>query len=361
MRHTMMCGLLLLAGMSAQAQTVTGSYTVANLAADTTGAAAFVDPYLINPFGLTAPASATVGEGEWWAANNATGTSTLYYADGSVTPLTVTVPAADGVSIGSPTGVVDISNNFAFVTLDGTISEWPKKITRSAAASVSAMTPATHRNSVQPCTNCHVTSATIKVSNPAASYSGATLAKYKSSSTLFVANSNSIAIEAYNSTSFARVTLPTTAFTDSTIPAGYTPNNIQYAGGLIWIAYSSGAPVGGYVDAYTTSGKLQLRLQQNGQLNDPWGIAVAPSNFGAFSGDVLVGNTEAGTIAAFDPSTGNWIGNLEDATGTDVNLPGLWALTFGTGNPDAGPTNVLYFTTGTASFAHGLFGSVTAN
>lgn len=358
MRNAGVFGVALLVSGIAHAQT--NSYTVANLAADTAGVASFIDPYLINPFGLVAPASKTIAEGEWWAANNGSGTSTLYYADGSVTPLTVTVPAADGVSMGSPTGLVDISNNFAFVTLDGTISLWDKSIKPTGAAP-QAMTAEMHRNSSQPCTNCHVTTAQIKVSNPFASYSGVTLANYKFVKTLFVADSNSPSIAAFNASTYAPVTLPSTAFKDSTIPAGFTPNNIQYAGGKIWVAYANGTPTGGYVDGYSTAGKLMVRLQQNGQLNDPWGVAVAPTGFGAFSGDVLVGNTEAGTISAFDPKTGNWLGNLKDASGKDLVLPGLWALTFGTGNPDAGPTNVLYFTTGEADFMHGLFGSVTAN
>jgi uncharacterized protein (TIGR03118 family) len=356
-----MIGWVLLGIGTAHAQSGTNSYAVANLAADTPGVASFVDAYLINPFGLVAPASKFIGEGEWWAANNGSGTSTLYYADGSVTPLTVTIPAADGVSMGSPTGVVDIKSDFAFVTLDGTISLWKNATKPANAPAIAKLTPEMHRDFKQPCVNCHVTAATIKVSNPMARYSGATLANYKFRPTLFVANSNSTTIEAYDASSYAPVTLPGTAFKDASIPAGFTPNNIQYAGGKIWVAYANGTPTGGYVDGYSVAGKLMVKLQQNGQLNDPWGLVLAPSNFGAFSSDVLVGNTEAGNVAAFDAKTGNWIGNLKDSGGNELNLPGLWALTFGTGNPDAGPTNVLYFTTGTVDFTHGLFGSITAN
>ena len=361
MRKAVIAAIALLGVGSAYAQTGSNSYVVANLAADTAGVASFIDPYLINPFGLTAPASKSIGEGEWWAANNGSGTSTLYYADGSVTPLTVTIPAADGVSMGSPTGVVDISNNFIFVTLDGTLSQWTKNDKPSTASSIAEMTPEMHRNSSQPCTNCHVTTATLKYSSPTASYSGATTAYYQFKNTLFVANSNSTSIQAFSASTLAPVSLPATAFVDPSIPAAFTPNNIQYAGGKIWIAYSNSTPSGGYVDGYSTSGKLEVQLQQSGHLNDPWGIAIAPSNFGTFSGALLIGNTEAGNIAAFDAKKGTWLGNLQDGAGNDLSLPGLWALAFGTGNPDAGPTNVLYFTTGTANFMHGIFGSITAN
>jgi uncharacterized protein (TIGR03118 family) len=356
-----MMGLAALASFAAHGQSGTNSYTVANLASDQSSLAPHVDPFLINPFGLARPNGKSIGEGEWWAANNATGTSTLYYADGTVTPLTVTIPAADGVSIGSPTGVVDFnSNSFAFVSLDGSISYWDKNAKPATAPAISNMTPEMHRDSKQPCTNCHVSSAVLKVSNPLASYSGATEATYNFKPTLYVANSNSLTIEAYD-TNFQPVKLPAGAFTDAQIPAGFTPNNIQFAGGKLWVAYANGTPTGGYVDGFTAGGKLSVHLQQNGMLNDPWGVAVAPSNFGAFSGALLVGNTEAGNIAAFNAKTGAWLGNLQDAGGQDLNLPGLWALTFGSGNADAGPTNVLYFTTGTVDFTHGLFGSVTAN
>ncbi|MDR3418080.1 MAG: TIGR03118 family protein [Nevskia sp.] len=360
--RTLSAFTLTLLALSAQAAGTGGnSYTVANLAADTSGTAPNVDALLINPFGLSRPPETWIPDADWWAANNATGTSTLYNASGAVIPLTVTVPPASGTSTGSPTGTVDFNNNFVFVTLDGTISVWySDKLKKTAAIPASMFNPAVHAKSARVCSDCHVTTAEIVVNNAKASYSGATLVWQGFKQVLLVANSNSPTIEAYDS-SFKPVTLAAGAFTDPKIPSGFTPNNIQTAGGVVWVAYSNSTPTGGYVDGYGPNGKLLVRLQSGNWINDPWGIALAPSNFGKFSNALLVGSTEAGTISAFNRLTGAHLGNLQDGKGHDLNLSGLWALSFGTGNPYNGPANVLYFTTGTANFLHGIFGSISAN
>ena len=102
------------------------------------------------------------------------------------------------------------------------------------------------------------------------------------------------------------------------------------------------------------------RLTSGGTLNSPWGLALAPANFGQFSGALLVGNFGDGRISAFNPTTGQFLGQLQDTSGKTMLIDGLWALTFGNG-AKAGPTNTLFFTAGPAGESHGLFGTLTAH
>src|ERR1017187_5228125 len=176
--------LLFCAGAYAQ----TNSYTVSNIVTNSQ------DPRLVNPWGLSRPASAKPKENEWWTADQVTGLSTLYYANGTIVGLAVTVPLAIGTGAGSPTGTASnpTNNNFAFATLDGTLSNWNP-----------ATTPGTPGKA---CAKCHVTTATIMVNNSAsgASYQGLTIAKNATSGaeTYYAANANG-GVEAYDATSFS--------------------------------------------------------------------------------------------------------------------------------------------------------------
>ena len=145
-----------------------------------------------------------------------------------------------------------------------------------------------------------------------ASYQGLTIAKNATSGaeTYYAANANG-GIEAYDATSWAPVTLPPGAFTDKKVPKAYTPAGIQAIGAKIYVAYNRAAGGGtGYVDSYDTNGKLLKRLQ-NGWFNQPWGVALAPSNFGQFSGMILVGNTGSGWIGAYSATDGTFQGFLK--------------------------------------------------
>jgi uncharacterized protein (TIGR03118 family) len=343
MKNTwMLCVLLLPVGAGAQ----TTSYTVTNIVTNAQ------DSYLINPWGMSRVASANAKENEWWLSDNGTGYSTLYYANksgaASLAKLVVTIPPAGATGTGSPTGTAANGDNFAFATLDGTISYW-----------INTAKPNTPGKA---CAQCHVTSATIMVNNSAsgASYQGLTIATNATSKakTYYAANANG-GIEAYDATSFAPVTLPPGAFTDKTIPAGYTPAGIQAIGSKIYVTYNLNSGGGtGYVDAYNTNGKLQLRLAQ-GWFNQPWGVALAPANFGQFSNMILVGNTGSGWIGAYNATSGAFAGFLQSG-GSDITLPGLWGLGFGNGNVESGPTNVLYFSAGGANQTTGVFGAISA-
>jgi uncharacterized protein (TIGR03118 family) len=110
------------------------------------------------------------------------------------------------------------------------------------------------------------------------------------------------------------------------------------------------------VDAFDTAGHLIRRIASNGPLNSPWGIAMAPSNFGAFSNDLLIGNFGDGTINAFDPNTGASEGPLTQANGSKVTQPGLWGLAFGN-NVDNQPSNTLFFAAGPTATT-GVYGRI---
>lgn len=344
MRKLCMLSAALLLCLEAVAQT---NYTVTNIVNNTQ------DSYLINPWGMSRPSNASLKENEWWVSDAGTGFSTLYFANKtgaqSLAPLIVSIPSASGTGIGSPTGTATYANNFVFATLDGTISQWRNADTPAK--------PGTH------CSQCHVSTATIMVnhSSSGASYQGLTVAKNATSGaqTYYAANANG-GIEAYDATSFSPVTLPPGAFTDAKIPTTYSPAGIQAIGSRIYVAYNKTAGGGtGFVNAYDTNGKL-LRRFQTGWFNQPWGIAMAPANFGSFSNMLLIGNTGSGWIGAYSPSTGKFQGFLQSG-GADITIPGLWGIAFGNGNVESGPTNVLYFNGGGADYTTGVFGAIAPN
>ena len=218
-----------------------------------------------------------------------------------------------------------------FVTLDGTVSDW--------AAGSSAVIRVNHAGN--------------------AAYTGITMATLNGQTVLYVANALA-GIETYD-LSYNPVALPAGAFQDATVPAGYTPYNVQHAGSKIWVTYAQKAYTGpgyGYVDGFNSDGKLLMRLQYGAWMSAPWGVAMAPANFGTYSHDLLIGNLGSGQIAAFSPTTGKFIDVLRNSTSTPISNPGLWALSFGNGIL-AGPTNTLYFTAGIDNQTHGLFGTIT--
>ena len=354
------CGVPVLAALIAIAAlpAFAGSFYIQqNLVSDIPGVAAITDPNLVNPWGLSASASSP-----WWISDNGTGLATLYNGNtGAIQGLVVTLPTAGGGTPPSaPTGQVFNSTasdfvinggtkaSFIFATENGTISAW---------------------NGAQG-TNAH-----LEVDNAAsgAVYKGLALGTAGSNNFLYAANFNSGRIDVFNG-SFAPTTL-SGSFTDPTLPAGYAPFDIQNIGGKLYVTYAkqdaakhddvAGAG-NGYVDVFDTSGNLLERLDSNGDLNSPWGMALAPSTFGAFSGDLLVGNFGDGTINVYDPTVvGDFLGTLKDSNGNPITIQGLWGLAFGNGG-SAGPTSTLYFTAGIPGPGgnvedHGLFGDVVAS
>lgn len=339
---------LFVVGGSALAPSRGAGYQVTPLVSnDVTIAAPLHDANLINPWGLAYSAT-----GPFWFSDNGTGLSTLYSSSPSpsIPALVVTIPPAVVPGVGNPTGIVFNlqSNDFAgglfiFASEDGTISSWSGG-----------------------------TSAIQKVNNHAnlAVYKGLGYENTGSTSNhLYAANFHTGAVDVFNA-SFAAVSLPG-SFTDPTLPAGYAPFNIQNIGGKLYVAYAKQGVSGstltgdhqpgaglGMVDVFNPNGTFSKRLITGGVLNAPWGLALAPSSFGSFANDLLVGNFGDGRINAFDPATGAFLGTLSDATSTPISIDGLWGLEFGNGG-SGGNTNTLYFTAGPNAETKGLFGSLT--
>ena len=324
------------------------AYSQHNLVSDVPGLADHTDPNLLNPWGIAFSAS-----GPFWISDNHSGLSTIYNSTGAVQTLVVTVPpATGGAPPAAPTGIVfnnttnfivasNVAARFIFATEDGTISAW-----------------ASGANAV------------LKVDNSAsgAIYKGLALAKAGVSNYLYAADFHNGRIDVVDG-NFSPVTLAG-SFTDPGIPAGFAPFDIESIGTNLWVTYAKQdankeddvpGPGNGYVDIFDTSGNLLKRFASNGALDSPWGLAMAPAGFGRFAGQLLVGNFGDGTINAFDPASGAFVGPLANTNGELIAIEGLWGLKFGNGG-NGGDTNTLYFTAGIAAGGaledHGLFGSI---
>jgi uncharacterized protein (TIGR03118 family) len=285
-----------------------------------------------------------------WLARRVNGLATVYDSNGKSQPRAVTVPPApsDPLLPGCPTGIVanawggfTISENgksgsalFLFVTLDGTISGWNPRVDANNAV--------------------------IAVNNASlpAVYTGLDITHDSSGTFIYAANAFLNRIEKYDG-NFNLVT----TFSDSSIPYGvYGVSALQ---GKIYVAYAPffpGKGGAGAVDLFDTSGNLIKTLippqQPGGPLNIPYGMAIAPPNFGKYSNALLVGNLQDGRINAFDPDSGVFLGALDDQHGKPIEVPGLWDFNFGGGNPDNGKTNELFFVAGPDTYFGGLFGKI---
>jgi uncharacterized protein (TIGR03118 family) len=198
-------------------------------------------------------------------------------------------------------------------------------------------------------------------------YKGLAIAKAPNGNTyLYAANFRSGRIEVYDTT-FAPTQL-TGPFSDPRLPAGYAPFDIQELGGFLYVTYAKqdaalhddvAGQGHGFVDKFTTDGVLVRRLVTRGQLDSPWGLALAPAGFGRFAGALLVGNFGNGKINGYDAATGEHLGQLRGENAHPIVIDGLWALRFGNGN--AAGTNELLFSAGPDGETHGLLGKLIAD
>ena len=329
-----------------------GFYRQTNLVSNVPGLAHFTDPRLTNPWGISSAPG-----GPFWFSDNGSGKSTLYDNKGHPQPLIVTIPSPMRGMTGTPTGTVFNSNINAFVVSkngvsgssiflfdseDGTISGWNENVDR--------------------------TKAVIAVNNASsgAVYKGLAIYSNSHKSFLYAANFHAGTIDVFNQ-KFAPVKL-SGSFTDPHLPKGYGPFDIQNINNQLYVTYAkqnaqkNGDVPGaghGFVDVFDTNGNFITRLISHGQLNSPWGLALAGSSFGKFSNDLLVGNFGDGHINAFDPHSGAFRGQLTDQAGHPIVIDGLWALMFGLGG-QAGKPNQLFFTAGIHQGAAGLFGLIQA-
>jgi uncharacterized protein (TIGR03118 family) len=317
------------------------AYIVTALVADQPGVAPVVDPDLVNAWGLAASSTSP-----WWVADNETSKSTLYNGNtGQKVALTVTVGTDSG-----PTGVVFYGGS-AFVVTNGVTSAPARFIFDSEDGLIRGWNPA-----VDP-TNAVVAAQ----GDPDANFKGLAIAD----GMLYAADFHNGVVAVFDD-SWNLVD----RFTDPGIPAGFAPFGIQAIDSQIFVTFAkqdadaedevAGQSLG-FVDVFDTSGNLVARVAQRGLLNAPWGLALAPDDFGRFSGDLLVGNFGDGKINAFEPQPNGQFafrGQLRDAR-EPIVIDGLWALEFGN-DANAGPSNTLFFTAGPDDETHGLFGGITA-
>jgi len=293
------------------------------------------DAQLINPWGLAfAPAA------PFWLSDQGSGLSTLYDGKGVKQGLVVTVPPASGSGLGSPTGIVyngsaefqidNWTSAFLFATLDGTISGW------------SHFDPST---------------ALIGVNSSAigAVYTGLAITSKPSGNFLYAADFANNKVDVYDG-KFKFVK----SFTDTNLPAGYAPSGIQDINGQVYVAFAkTNGASGGYIDIFKEDGTFVKTLIHGKPLNQPWGFAVAPANFGALSNTLLISNnTNSGTINGFNPTTGALVGTVMNAAGKVIHFNQIWGIEFGGGTASNGNANQLFYTAGPKNNLNGVFGVI---
>ena len=352
-RRRWVAGLGLVAVASAIAIPIGGSasgqtpneFQQTNLISDIPGVARITDPNLKNPWGQAFdPLS------DWFSDNN--GNVSTFYTGGvngsipSKVPLTVSIPG------GAPTGIVNnttsgfVVNNakgsapadFIFDSESGVLSAWSGAVSGAAAQS--------------------------EFTDNRAVYKGLAIASTGGNTFLYAADFSEGTVDVFND-QFQKVSMPG-AFHDSQIPSGFAPFNIQELNGDLYVTYAkqdpnkqnnvAGAGLG-FVDVYDNSGNLLTRLISGGDLNAPWGLAIAPAGWGDFGGDLIVGNFGDGAIDVYDPNTGAELGPLTNTDGNPIVINGLWGLRFGNGT--FGTPNDLVFSAGIGDESHGLVGEIT--
>ncbi|HEY3209998.1 MAG TPA: TIGR03118 family protein [Actinomycetota bacterium] len=343
---------LLAAGAAAGNAAAANIYTVTNLVSDVPGEAMHVDPNLVNAWGLAAGPTTP-----WWVADNGTDVSTLYTGDGDALPLVVQVE-------GAPTGLV-FNGGPNFIVSDGAGNSGPSRFMFSTeSGTIRGWNP-----NVPPPPPSTQTFVVVDRSDVEAIYKGLAIASTADGDFIYATDFHNARVDVFDG-DFNLVTAPG-AFADPRIPHGFAPFGIQNIGDQIFVTYAKqdaegeddvAGPGLGFVDVFDTSGAFLGRVATRGQLNAPWGLALAPASFGRFAGDLLVGNFGNGEINAFErraDGTFGYRGKLRGADGEAISIDGLWALGFGNGAA-AGPTDTLFFTAGPDDEEHGLFGKIEA-
>jgi uncharacterized protein (TIGR03118 family) len=325
------------------------AFTRTSLVSDGGVPAAAHDRTLVNGWGLVASST-----GPWWTTSEASGSSTLYSGSGRKQSLTVSVP-------GGPTGIV-FNDGRGFRVHGGGRSDPARFIYACEDGRIRAWTPTVPSNWSSTAV------VAVDAAGEAAIFRGLALAGGR----LYATDFHNDRVDVFDS-SWRRLRLPAGAFADRRIPAWYAPDNIQAFGGDLFVTYVYRAPVdgndapsGGYVDEFDLSGRLVARVAAMGELQEPWGLALAPASFGRFGGDLLVASFGNGHITAYRRSGGSWAydGALTGRDGRPLAVNGVWGIAFGNGG-EAGPRDRLFFMSGPHRWhgaselsVHGLFGSI---
>jgi uncharacterized protein (TIGR03118 family) len=366
-------------------------YTQVNLDANVSGVAEAADSQLVNAWGLARSSGST-----WWVSDEATGFATLYNGPGAKQSLVVKIPKSDPndktFPTGTPTGAISNASTtdfpaapnkpaaFIFATLDGSIAAWNPGVGLAPGAN-------------PPSTNA----VTVARGDTGSGYTALTTAFIDGNRYLYAANFLKGRIDVYDN-AFKPVNLKSDdggshdrssdddrnsgdddkPFTDDRLPRNFVPFNVQAIGNDLVVTYAlhfagnpfeTPGPGLGYVDIYSSKGKLLRRLEHGDWLNAPWGVTLAPLDFGRFSHQLLVSNfaaggttQSAGQISAYDLDTGKFAGVLEDASGKPLVINGIWSMSFANSatpnsyDSDEAPAAELYFTAGPNQGTGGLFG-----
>jgi uncharacterized protein (TIGR03118 family) len=312
------------------------------------------DPNLVNPWGMS-----EFPNGPLWVSDNNANVATIYTGGQMGGPL-MPQPLVVKIAGGAPTGQV-FNPTSEFVVKNGTASAAASFIFASENGNIVAWAPNVPAQPAGMLSN-----RAFKVfSDPNAVYKGLAINTTGMVPMLYATNFRAGTIDVFDGM-FHKVP-DAGRFVDPNLPMRYAPFDIANIGGKLYVTYAKqdaakhddvGGPGHGFVDVYSIDGILLQRLVTRGALNSPWGLAMATSDFGQFSNDLLVSNFGDGTIHAYDPMSGALMGTLTNPDGNQIRIQGLWGLIFG--DQAAGTQNTLFFSAGIAGEAHGLLGTLRA-
>jgi uncharacterized protein (TIGR03118 family) len=337
-RHKIVVTICLALAVMVVPNVALAQYQLSNLVSNQIGDAKHIDPLIVNAWGL-----AYGPGGPFWISDQGSGWSTLYDGKGIQKSLRVLIPSATGAGPGQPTGIVFNGSGeflvqgwsafFIFATLDGTVSGWAPQSNPNASI--------------------------IAVNNSAngAVYTGLAITNRASGNMLYAADVANNKVDLFDA-SFNLVK----SFTDPNVPAGFGPFGIRDFNGLVYVSFApaDGSP-GGMIDIFEEDGTFVRTLASGKPLNQPWGFAVAPKNFGALSNALIVSNnTNHGNINAFNLQNGQFVGTVKDTNNKAIVIDQLWGIEFGGGTTNDGALNELFFTAGPHNNLAGTFGVIKA-
>jgi uncharacterized protein (TIGR03118 family) len=326
-------GLAIMLALSAQAK-AGPTFSVTNLITNnqSVNQAQITDPNLVNPWGVSFSSTSPL-----WVSNEGTGVASLYKISTSDQVSIVSGPdfpvaiQGGGVTgqVFNPSSTAFNGDPFLFVTLGGTVQGWQPALGNTAQV--------------------------LSLANSANSYDGATLVTVNGNEYLLAANTKTGNIDVFNGTA-TQPGLPGN-FKDPNLPTGFVPYNVQVLNGVVYVTYEQPGKTGGIVDAFSASGNFLARVGTGESLDQPWGLAIAPSSFGPLAGDLLVGNKGSGEISVFNLTNDSALGTLNGTNGSPIVIQDLWALTIGNGG-SAGSEQEIYFTAGVGGYKDGLVGAI---
>ena len=313
-------------------------YAITNLVSNQKGKAEHQDKALVNAWGMS-----FFPGGPFWISDNGTGVTTFYSGKG-VKVGQVAVPPACSTFACAVTGQVantDTSTTDFVVSQGGKSGPAAFIFATFEPGTISGWNPSVNPNS-----------SVVVVNGANAWYTGLAMGVNNGAHFLFGADNLNNKVDIYN----RRFKL-VGSFTDTKL-TGLVVYGIQNINGKLYVTFSDSARSKGAVDVFSTSGKLIKTLTKDAHLKAPWGVALAPKNFGPASNALLVGNVGDGRMSAFNAKTGKFITQCKDTSNKVISISGLWALAFGQGGGMNGNPNQLFFTAGPNGYANGLFGVI---